>query len=636
MDTIKDLTADAEELQLPSKLAVAGAPPQSSLPSGNLNIALSFSGGGFRAASFTLGCASYLNEVKYQGAPLLHKVKFISSASGGTITSLVLSSMLQRGKSFDEAYKFLLQQMTGCNLMDKVFEIFANDDAWKERPEKSRNLINAFAMAYDKHLFDNACLGLLSEDSNPGQFTINEVSVNATDFYNGLNFRFGTSGVVGNRFLRFKGKTADKIRLGDILACSSCFPAGFEPVMFPYDFTWTNGNTALTQKDLGESIVVNDSYTEQPTNEGKSEIVKFGLMDGGIDDNQGIYSFLLSDGRKKGFDYDLYFPCDVSSNYINEVFKYPGALSAKDLKPSVTQTIRRWKRRAIWFIVACLIVTAGSIVGASMGIAVPVLTALAGAAFVAAALPVIVGLVVKGKIKKINKNVDSRKKTKETNQPPSTWKLILNKYKSHFLDLPLNRLLQMLEARMDSVLMLADTVYLKKIRRLSYDHLHSEKAIDVYDRLVRAHNKNPSLNPIDTEKLWRDHIALTAVYLLSSKNDHKLQELLNQFETIPVSGTSAQTVAEFLQPSEALRKVADTAAKMDTTLWFDENHVAGRSMESLVAAGQATMCFNLLRTSYRFSNNDAAWLQLRQELIGHWQQFQLDPFWLYNQKAGNG
>ena len=53
--------------------------PITDLPNGLENIALSFSGGGFRAAAFTLGCVSYLNDVPYKAQPLLHKVRFISS-----------------------------------------------------------------------------------------------------------------------------------------------------------------------------------------------------------------------------------------------------------------------------------------------------------------------------------------------------------------------------------------------------------------------------------------------------------------------------------------------------------------------------------------------------------------------------
>src|SRR5882762_2566504 len=98
--------------------------PLPSLPNGLQNIALSFSGGGYRAAAFTLGCVAYLNRQSYGTDSLLTKVKFISSASGGSITNLVLCSMLREGATFEEIYKHLAEQLKGCTLVDEVFKIW--------------------------------------------------------------------------------------------------------------------------------------------------------------------------------------------------------------------------------------------------------------------------------------------------------------------------------------------------------------------------------------------------------------------------------------------------------------------------------------------------------------------------------
>lgn len=46
------------------------------------NIALAFSGGGFRAACFSLGTLSYLDHLRYKDKPVLEDVKYISSTSG--------------------------------------------------------------------------------------------------------------------------------------------------------------------------------------------------------------------------------------------------------------------------------------------------------------------------------------------------------------------------------------------------------------------------------------------------------------------------------------------------------------------------------------------------------------------------
>ncbi|MEL7147368.1 MAG: hypothetical protein AAFO69_13425, partial [Bacteroidota bacterium] len=49
------------------------------------DIAICLSGGGFRAAGFSLGILSFLHEVVYRDSTLLQKVHGLSSVSGGTI-----------------------------------------------------------------------------------------------------------------------------------------------------------------------------------------------------------------------------------------------------------------------------------------------------------------------------------------------------------------------------------------------------------------------------------------------------------------------------------------------------------------------------------------------------------------------
>src|SRR6476646_2734696 len=53
------------------------------------NIALTFSGGGFRAASFSLGALSYLYRCQNEkfNARLIDNVNFITSTSGGSLTN---------------------------------------------------------------------------------------------------------------------------------------------------------------------------------------------------------------------------------------------------------------------------------------------------------------------------------------------------------------------------------------------------------------------------------------------------------------------------------------------------------------------------------------------------------------------
>ena len=108
-------------------------------------------------------------------------------------------------------------------------------------------------------------------------------------------------GLIGNNKIRIPREVARHIRLSEVLACSSCFPSGFEPLVFPKDFV------------LGDSEEVKKFIA-------KTE--PFGIMDGGIVDNQGIEPILLAEQRmetslgcKDGKCLDLIIVSDVASPY---------------------------------------------------------------------------------------------------------------------------------------------------------------------------------------------------------------------------------------------------------------------------------------------------------------------------------
>jgi hypothetical protein len=220
------------------------------------NIALTFSGGGFRAASFCLGILCYLNRgyLKDKDDKLINHVKFITSTSGGSITNALysLSAYGDSGVDFRSFYNQLRTVMNGEDLLSKVFDILKDDKKWTEQGslvkngetlliKKPRNLINAFAKTYDELLFKGKTLDhIYSSTLKP---YLEEICFNSTEFNNGLNFYFQVDGKTskiqprGNGYLKFKD--ADIIRhlkISDIVAASSCFPGGFEPIIYPNDF----------------------------------------------------------------------------------------------------------------------------------------------------------------------------------------------------------------------------------------------------------------------------------------------------------------------------------------------------------------------------------------------------------------
>ena len=255
-------------------------------------IAISLSGGGFRAATFHLGTLSYLNHLKTaDGTPLLQHISAVSTVSGGTLTGLWLIMGQCRGWSNEETLCRLYALLMNNTIVSRASREFFCGKS------KNNSLIRELVRIYDEDIFEGATLGDLME--NIEEIPIDDFSANATEFSNATAFRFqigksqrtergGTSqGIIGNAYYKIPRQIASQIRLAEIFAASSCFPGGFEALSFPRDF-------ALSKKDE------NAEYLE------KAESIA--LMDGGIVDNQGIEPINLLRKRR---DIDLFIISDA-------------------------------------------------------------------------------------------------------------------------------------------------------------------------------------------------------------------------------------------------------------------------------------------------------------------------------------
>lgn len=579
------------------------------------NIALSFSGGGFRAAAYALGCISYLETIQLDSKPFMSLVSFMSSASGGTITNLSYTLSQRKKQNFSDYYRFMNDNvLNGTMLLDRVFSIMTDKNKWKDRPLKSRNLINAFSIAYDEMLFNGEKFGVYFNNQNG----VREVCANATDFDNALLFRFQNVPKYGNHFLYFKPKNIDalkNIKLGDILAASSCFPVGFEPIMFPQDFTY-NG---LSKPELEAAIHENPVY--QNSRKNSNDSINVGLMDGGIDDNQGIASFMLAEERlrtKNRFGYDLYLSCDVSSNYTSG-FDFPN-----ENKKCLLLKFSIWHYAffiVILFILSCLGINNSVWLSFSY-----ILAGISG---------FLLAILIYGSIKIFRAYL----KAEKTNE---TIVITIIKRICLFLRLKLSVILLLLNSRMKSAGYLAAVVFLKKIRRSSYDRLLERISERKYD------GKNKSL-PEDSEatdvvrtelKHWRKFSIQNAIYLLSTKNNFQREITLKKeawFKSDPLVQINGKDfkLLELMKPSYRLQQIADLATEMDTTLWYDKNHTKEGRNASIIATGQFTICYNLLRYAMRFDSSDTYWKVLQNTLAADWKRFNETPFWMYNNYGTN-
>ena len=569
-------------------------------------IALSFSGGGFRATAFCLGNLSYLNyrtvtDDKDTEETLLHRVQFISSASGGSFANLAYAQFLYSDKPFEECYQFLRQFMTGTDLLEEVLNNLKDDKVWKNYPHKGRNLINAFAIAYEEKLFKGANLGLLNKPND--KIHLKEICVNSTEFENGISFRFQNSdgdsrkGLVGNKFLYLNIDEAhlpivSKIRLADIMAASSCFPGGFEPIIFPDDFAHKN----LIIKELGSLIRSNEQDVNRgtiPKKETKQSIMpieltdtdwegfpnpdlKFALMDGGIDDNQGINSMMLADkrARKKKQEFDTMIVCDVGSNFMKPY------LPVKENKSTLLGKFSLTALSRFYFIICALLIGIGiSLLNECREKYLPtVLITLGG-------LGLLVGALLYWKLHNVYK-----KATK------GSWGSIINKYVGYFFKIRTSVLIEMIVARAESVLKMTTSIFMIQIRRLSY-------------QLFYEHPE------------WSNRRISVRIYEVSTQGFPDTESRLK--EKLP------KTWRQIPPPSHQLLAIAQQAREMGTTLWFDDENLDKR--DKIIATGQFTMCYNLLVYLFEIEAIKAlsgSLKKLQQDLLNDWIKFNENPNWL--------
>jgi predicted acylesterase/phospholipase RssA len=251
-------------------------------------IALSLSGGGFRAAAYGLGTFKTLHLLG-----LLENVHLLSTASGGTLVGMYYT---QRRKAdpttpFADIYQDFYAWLEQDSLLPHALA------RWKERlSTPSYKLINAFADVYDQELYAKTRFDIFWQDTLPPTplFHLQSVIFGATELYSGLTFRFQHSAflsaqqklkdsyLVGNGNVSISAHHARQLRLGDIVAASSCYPGGFEPLVMPDDFL-----PAAIEKPI-----LRKGYTG-----GDLPVSRIALLDGGVYDNQGIESLLLANER---------------------------------------------------------------------------------------------------------------------------------------------------------------------------------------------------------------------------------------------------------------------------------------------------------------------------------------------------
>jgi len=549
------------------------------------NIGLCFSGGGYRATFFSLGVVSYYDHIKYQDKPLLDHVEAISTVSGGTLFGVAFSKASQE-ENFDfKAFfnEFYNNFKPGNDkLLETAIAKLGNDQVWKNNPHKKRSLINAFALTYaDMDVYKGSFDMFLDEEQRSN---LKYVCFNSTEFSFGLAFRFQNTGLFANRPLnnKYLNDIEGQLQLGDITASSSCFPLGFEPLVFPDDYIKDQNTTA---------------YKNVKTLERFADGV--GIMDGGIADNQGIGSMMnISMARKRddelNKELDLIVVNDVGSfkmiPWKPEAKKKDESYSIKSVISNVMDYFKIKPLYLIILVVGILLMVLNSM-QLFKGQAWPALYIVGGIITGVGLLLTLLGLIA-GIGKSIL--VRSVKSLFHKNVPAPLVDDVLS-----FKKLSVGLIQRMLTERISSTVIMVNDIFLKQIRRLNYRLLYAD----------------PDL---------RHRIITSTVYELNGEKTAYSRSFSFNKEIKP-------------EPGKLLTSVGLIASEMPTTLWWDETDIQKDRMDALIACGQFTSCYKLMDYILKLKKNkkvklteeeSAAIDALYADLESDWKKFNDNPMFL--------
>ena len=245
-------------------------------------IALSFSGGGMRAAAFSHGVLTALADTNIRtrggAVSLIDRIDIISGVSGGAVPAAYFG-LKKRAALADFRERFLLRNAeeslsTDVNItnLSRGFSGGINDST-------------QFPRWLDANLFNGATFADMSQTQRP------RVSINASDIYNRTPFLFGRGafGALCSDFTQYPVSLA--------VAASAAVPVFFAPVVIEnfYD------KCPLPLPEWVERVRNNpDSppmlrqYADAIVRYRKGDVKYVKLLDGGLVDNYGLAGFTIS------------------------------------------------------------------------------------------------------------------------------------------------------------------------------------------------------------------------------------------------------------------------------------------------------------------------------------------------------
>jgi len=244
-------------------------------------IALTFSGGGMRAAAFSYGVLQGFDETHVQTAAsnisLLDHIDFISGVSGGSVLAAYYG-LKKRAAMADFKQRFLLKNA------EENLQTSLNFFNISKGLEGGINDPTAFPKWLDANLYDNATFKSLLFERRP------RVWINASDIYNRTPFVFGraTFGALCSDLANYPVSQA--------VAASAAVPVIFAPVViqnYP-------GGCPVPLPDWVEHVrgdpdaaPLIKSFADALERYHTGEVKYVKLLDGGIVDNYGLSAFTV-------------------------------------------------------------------------------------------------------------------------------------------------------------------------------------------------------------------------------------------------------------------------------------------------------------------------------------------------------
>lgn len=537
-------------------------------------IGLCFSGGGYRATSFSLGVLDYLNHIQFEDKPLLENVIAVSSVSGGTITAAYFATSNGKGEDFDTFYQNLYHFLDEDQLVDLAFDKFMDQKLW-DGTTRTRSLINAFALTYREYLVSEDFKALKQENLKGH---LKYICFNATEFSYGLAFRFQNVNTFGNYELKCRelNDVRESIHISDAIASSSCFPVGFAPMIFPNDYI---------ENHTSESY---ERLTGRP-NFSKG----IGIMDGGIVDNQGIGSMVNMDQSSLDqMPLDLVIVNDVGSFRMPPWTPDQQERNSKvSLTNFIAQKLAMVKLRPIYWIILLIGVLGligASVLGLFYGRTWVLLYSISSGLIGVGGLLTLLGLLG-GYL--VNYLKSQFKQSFQEAVP----KPILPKVEA-LGSIKLSLVKRMVSDRLSSAMLMINQVFFRQIRRLNFDLLY------------RA------------EEFTNRRITSTVYQLNGESNNMNLQIQDEKAEKIKITAR--------------IKEVALVASEMPTTLWWDQTDREVHRLDSLIACGQFTTCYNLIKYIQELPEelHNPSVKILEKKLLADWRKFEKDPMFLVYSK----